>query len=290
MSARGEARSSDVVFRRHREQGKATVPLSFQGYETVSQVTPTMIPNAGFWARYFRQFHIRRVEAFRTAALDKVERAFSGIAEEADAAAEAEFDRLGSMPADLDGSIDLGDLADWATERGIEYYETMLAVRQGMVNLLAVGLHHLFEQQQLFFLRRELAQDEHGTLKPTDLEKHLPDYGIDCRSFTCAGKLQELRWAANTIKHAAGPSAKKLARERPDLFENPVLSRAGWQKGEDARAQRAVEIASSSPFAPLAGEDLFVSEHDLTEWSAAVIAYWEALSAILAEQQQQATD
>ena len=64
--------------------------------------------------------------------------------------AEAEFDRLGSMPADPDVSINLGDIAHWATEHGIEYYETMLAVRQGMVNLLAVGLHHLFEQQQLF--------------------------------------------------------------------------------------------------------------------------------------------
>ena len=108
-----------------------------------------MVPNAGFWAQYFRQYHVQAVEGFRAGALEKVVAAFNSIAEEADAAAEAEFERLGSMPAD-DG-IDMGDVAEWATEHGIEYYETMSGVRQGVLNLRAVGLHHLFEQQQLSF-------------------------------------------------------------------------------------------------------------------------------------------
>ena len=77
----------------------------------------------------------------------------------------------------------------------------MSGVRQGVLNVLAVGLYHLFEQQQLFFLRRGL------------------------------------------------------------------LSRA-----EDVPM--------------LAGEDLYVSERDLSEWCDAAIAFWEKLSAILDDHQR----
>ena len=165
---------------------------------------------------------IRMIEGYRAGALEKVATAFSGIAEEADAAAEAEFERLGSMPTD--DEIDMGAVAEWSTEYGIQYYETMLGVRQGVLNLLAVGLHHLFEQQQLFFLRRELARDDEGTLRVAELERRLAERGIDCRSFRCAVKLYELRKAANAIKHGAGPAAKELAALRPDLFKHPALA------------------------------------------------------------------
>ena len=116
-----------------------------------------MVPNAGFWAHFFRRVYVPAIEGFRTGALEKVVPAFSGIEEEAYAAAEAEFERLGSMPA---GSMDIGDVAESAFDLGIEYYETMWGVQQGMLNLIAVGLHHLFEQQKLYFLRRELATED----------------------------------------------------------------------------------------------------------------------------------
>ena len=130
-----------------------------------------MVPNAEFWAHYFREFHVRTIEGFGAGALENVAAAFSSIAEEADAAAEAEFDRLGCMPAD--DEIGMGDVAEWATEHGIEYYETMSGVRQGLLNLSAVGLHHLFEQQQLFFLRRELARADEGAFQPAEFERRL---------------------------------------------------------------------------------------------------------------------
>ena len=239
-----------------------------------------MVPNAKFWAHYFREFHVRTIEGFRAGALEKVAAAFSSIAEESDAAAEAEFDRLGCMPAD--DEIDMGDVAEWATEHGVEYYETMSGVRQGVLNLLAVGLHHLFEQQQLFFLRRELARADKGALQPPELERRLAGRGIDCRSFRCAGKLYELKMASNAIKHGTGPSAKKLAALRPDLFEHPALASRGPAQGVSGSGPAAV--LASSLFAPLAGDDLYVSEHDLSDWCTAVSEYWEELSTMLDEQ------
>ena len=89
--------------------------------------------------------------------------------------------------------VDLGDAAELANERGLAYYETMAGVQQGVLNLLAVGLHHLLEQQQIFFLRRELARGEEASrLKATRLDQQLARQGIDCRQFRCAGRLYEL--------------------------------------------------------------------------------------------------
>lgn len=239
-----------------------------------------VVPNAGFWVSHIRQIHVPAIKGFRSGALEKVAPAFGGIKEEANAAAKAEYERLVSMPVDPDGWFDMGDAAELATEHGIEYYGTMSGVRQGVLNLLAVGLHHLFEQQQLFFLQQALAGGEDGSFRTAELEEHLACCSIDCRSFACAGKLYELKQAANAIKHGNGASAKELARLRPDLFEDPVLARLGWAECTDEGAARVAERASSL-FAPLAGDDLYVSERDLSEWCDAVIAYWEDLSAIL---------
>ena len=114
-----------------------------------------MVPNAGFWANYCRQVHVRALKGFRAGALEKVAPAFESIAEDADRATEAEYERLGSMP--YDGQTDMSDVAEMAQDHSIADYETMSGVRQGVLNVLAVGLYHLFEQQQLFFLRREPA-------------------------------------------------------------------------------------------------------------------------------------
>ena len=235
-------------------------------------------------ARYFHRYRIRAVEGFRTGALEKVASAFNSIAEEADAAAKAKFERLRSMPVD-----DETDIAEWATHHGMEYYETMSGVRQGVLNLLTVGLHHLFEQQQLSFLRSELAPGpgEEGKYQAAELEARLADLGIDCRSFRCAGKLYELKTAANTIKHGAGPSAKTLGTLRPDLFEDPALASCGSaEKGISGSVP--ARVLGSSLLTPLAGSDIYVSERDLSDWCAVVIAYWEELSAMLDERQRQA--
>ena len=242
-----------------------------------------MIPNAGFWANYFREVHVRAIERFRTAALKRVTPAFSGIEEEAEAAAEAEYERLGSMPADPDSLVDMADLAEWATEHGIEYYETMSGVRQSVSNLLAVGLHHLFEQQQLFFLDRELARAEGGSRRLSQFENRLRAHSVDPQSFECASKVNELRLAANTIKHGAGWSADELAKVRPDLFEHPILAQEREAQIEAVHSERATMLASSS-LAPLAGEDLYVSERDISEWCDAVISFWKELSTVLDEQ------
>ena len=237
-----------------------------------------MVLNGGSLADCF----VRRIEEFRVGALEKVVMAFNSIAEESNAVAEKEFERLGSMPAYDEDAIDMGTIAELANESGIEYYETMSGIRQVVLNLLAVGLHHLFEQQQCLFLR-ELARGEEGAHQAADLERRLADLGIDCQSFGCAGKLYELRKAANAIKHGAGPSAEELATLRPDLFKDPVLVGIKLAQKGISGLGLATKFVSSL-FVPLAGKSLYVSEHDLSDWCAAVSKYWKELSRMLGGQ------
>ena len=128
-----------------------------------------------------------------------------------------------------DDQIDMSDVADMANDHGIDVYQTMSGVRQGVLNVLAVGLSHLFEQQLLLFLRRGLLskaeEDMPALFKVAEFEKRLAECGVKCRSFSCAGKLHELRTAANAIKHGTGPAGDELAKLRPDLFGSPDLLR-----------------------------------------------------------------
>ena len=212
-------------------------------------------------------------------ALTKLATAFSDLDNEADEVVATEYERRGSMPSG--GEIDLGDVADLAMEYGIQYYETMSGIRQGVLNLLAVGLHHLFEQQQLAFLRQGPARGEEPALRVSELERRLAWEGIDCRVFRSAGKLYELRKAANAVKHGAGPAAKDLAALRPDLFKDPLLGKYGLGTARTA-SLRASELGEV-----LAGEGLYVSERDLSDWCSAVIDYWNELAAKLDDQHHQ---
>ena len=262
------------------------------GFPSAAAVAPrctmsAMSPTAAVWVQRFRGVYVHEIDSYRTGALERVLPPFSRIAEEAEAAADAEFERLGAIPADPDGLVDMADLAEQADGHGQALYETMKGLRQGVRNLLSVGLHHLFEQQQVFFFQHVLATKENEEFQPTKLEERLVENGIDPKTFGCAAKLCELRVAANAIKHGAGRSAQKLAELRPDLFQNPLLAELDRSLGlptmdkEKARGRAAVLVA------PLAGEDLYVTENDLTGWCDAAREYWLELATNLEALQQQ---
>ncbi len=166
-------------------------------------------------------------------------------------------------------------------EHRITVYETMFGVRQGVLNLLAVGLYHLFEQQQLFFLRRGLSTRREAQalkLNATEFEKRLAECGVEYRSFSCAGKLLELKTAANAIEHAKGTAGNKLATLRPDPLGSPGLPLEGDAAESSPAAVWAQQWAQHLLYTPLAGDGLYVSERDLSEWCDAAIAFWEELS------------
>ncbi|MDE2977438.1 MAG: hypothetical protein OXU63_07950 [Acidobacteriota bacterium] len=232
------------------------------------------------WVAYnIPTLYLPPVEVYREAALTKIAPVFGDLEQEADAVTEAEFERLCAQPASPDFDGDLGDLAERATEYGYEYGETMFAIRQSVLNLLAAGLHHLFEQQQKGLFYQTVAARTGTHYSPKALNNSLAAAGVDRRRLPGATSLEELRLVANTIKHGAGGSAAELAAVRPDLF--------GFDpdgNGEiDAERQRlgATMQASDLLFAPLGGGDLYVAERDLADWCDAVLQFWRGLAAAL---------
>jgi hypothetical protein len=161
----------------------------------------------------------------------KVLPAFEDISAEADEVEEEAFERLGrSVDPEW---YDPADCADAAHDAGISFYIMADGMRQGITNLFAAGLYHLFEQWFLKFHRRELlSYREEGNLSLLSWgeakKRLLENYGINVEGFASWPKVSELRLLANTVKHADGLSCQELKCLRPDLFVSPRLEKDGY--------------------------------------------------------------
>jgi hypothetical protein len=198
---------------------------------------------------YIQYIVLEQLDALAEDGTSRVVSAFGRIAEEADEYASRMFESYA-------GIGEPGDFAEEATNQGAQYYSTLAALRQAMLNLLAVGIRHLHEQHRD---KVEAILKERGGTLP-DLTT-LPGWD----------RVDELRLVANAVKHADGGSATQLRAIRPDLFVNPVLR--GSPLAEHALAHK-IET-------PLGGSDLYVGERDIAEYRDALRELWEAIRSIV---------
>jgi hypothetical protein len=220
----------------------------------------------GYLASQIRQWRIRPIIAFREYIFRDVVPQFSRLNERADQIAKEHFENAINQPVGEDCGGDLSGFTEDAQDYALSWYEMMRSLRQTMLNLLAAGLFHLTEQQlaQLgndaaFDNRRpkEATLDEvvkwYGSVLRLDL-KHLPGWPI----------IHELRLVANTAKHAEGKSSSELRNLRPELFCDPIFFQIYQGIGiKDYFLNRPVS-------APLAGEDLYVSDERLQQYAESV--------------------
>jgi len=198
------------------------------------------------------------VEAYNEDLFCAVLKAFDNLDERA---SEKGNEFYNNYPADE--YTDPADVADWARDHSYSWWDTMNSLRQSMINLLAAGLYHLVEQQ-LGALSLDCGYDR---VRDTNLDVvknwYAKNLGIDLASLRPWEKISELRWVANSVKHAEGGSSKCLRQVRPDLFQDPALA--------DIRAEMGGRwLDRQGPLAkPLAGEDLFVTESDLRAYATA---------------------
>ncbi len=76
------------------------------------------------------------------------------IEEEADRITNEDWERFMSMPAT--GNEDPSYFADRAENAGIAHYTLMYGIRQGMLNWFVTALYHAFDQQVMFFHRKNV--------------------------------------------------------------------------------------------------------------------------------------
>lgn len=190
---------------------------------------------------------------------------FENLETEAEEAAEEAWNKYMSQPASEYEYHDPGDLAESAQEVGIDRYQLLTGIRQGIINLFALALFHCFEQQVALFRERELrfavTKGNPGELNA--LKMQLEHLGINITNFESWDKIKELRLVANVAKHAEGHSAEKLRCVRPSLFEQPLID---------------VDSLSLPVRQPLIGEDLYVSVQDIKDYRDYLIGFWNELS------------
>lgn len=235
------------------------------------------VGQARFWADSVKSLYRSVVRMYSRALPERLLPAFSDLNAEADEFMKSEAKRLGALSifAEDDGS----GVWEQAHDDAVAWYTTMQGIRQGTINLHAVGLRHLFEQQlfdfgfyaRLFERRRaDYARDKEA----------LEQNGIVVSEFKCWKDLEELRLLANAVKHAEGSAAENLRKIRPQLFIAPFAEEAGT--AELASFLKAPVIRQ-----PLAGDDLYVRESDISRYSAAVEGFWDQVSERLIEMHEE---
>ena len=216
-----------------------------------------------FWAHSVKSLYVPTIRYFSKALSDRLLPVFNNLAEEAGRFEHEEYQRLGALPAfyESDGS----ELAERAHDNAVFWYSSMAAVKQSVINLYAVGLRHLFEQQ-LFDLVRHvpLASKDDADYKK-DLEA-LCKNGVDVERFGSWQMLEELRLICNAVKHAEGSATFQLRSLRPDIFVDPTMA-------DLLLFARAVSVLQ-----PLAGEDIYLREVDIEKYALAIENFWNEVS------------
>ena len=179
-----------------------------------------------------------------------------------------------SMPGT--GDEDPADFADKAQTAGISHYGLMYGLRQGMLNLFSAALYHCFEQQIMWFHRKNVLniseENNEKLFNLPEFQCRMKKLGIVLANFATWPKINDkLRLVANAVKHAEGTSSHKLRRKRPGMFRNPLLSSS---------------ILLSNPvalpvFQPLVGDGLYVSIDDIEDYRNHLVRFWQELAETL---------
>jgi hypothetical protein len=230
--------------------------------------------NHNFWRGHFiRKFipHLRRLlETLESRILP----AFGNIEEEATRIQDETYHELMNMPAGADDDPSVP--AELAFEAGLAHYEDTSDVKQTLLNAYASLLYHCWEQQLLEFHRREILhpndQHDHTLLHLRTVQKYLLENGIDITTLSSWPALEELRLVTNTVKHGDGVSAEELKRRRPDLFEPPSTAEHSLPSFPCRR----------HVYAPLSGNDSYISLDDLRMYIDAAISFWNEFPDALA--------
>ena len=251
--------------------------------------------NHYYWIHWSRNVFRKRIAVLREVITKRLLPTFDLIDQEADTISDEKWERLNAID-DPDGDPAMD--AEAAEEAGICHYLAMSDAKQGILNLFAVALHHLVEQQQLTVIREEFveADETHEGKKSkspkfaskndalrsflsknpkifAEFKVRMSAEGIEIEKFPSCAKLDELRFLANTIKHAAGYSAEELRTKRPDIFVPPGITKLGLS---------SIETPSYLPFEPLSGQDIYVTRNDLEQYFDAADLFWRDFENALA--------
>lgn len=116
---------------------------------------------ANDWSAYHVRECLTQLRALRDAIENRILPTFMSVDAEGSALAEAEFDRLKALSgAHENPNYDSSGDAQKAEEAKLDYFSLMIGLKQSLINTVTVCMSHLFEQQLLEFLNREIRPEK----------------------------------------------------------------------------------------------------------------------------------
>jgi hypothetical protein len=175
------------------------------------------------WAGWFRNVCIVEIRCLA----DNVEKrflpTFDSMTEEAEKIEQEAWKRFEES---ADSDADPGAGAERAFQDGLAHYMDLEGLQQGFLNFSAAYCYHLFEQQILYFHKKELLKpQEEGNLELLNTKEVISRFkerGIVIYQFKSWPKIDELRLVANVVKHGDGLSCEQLKKLRPEMFIGPI--------------------------------------------------------------------
>jgi len=197
--------------------------------------------------------------------------AFDNLQEESDNVSAVAQQRIESL-VDPEWA-DPASIAETAYHEGVDHYIMASAIKQGMINMFAVGLCHMFEQQCLKFHRQELLlpqeENDSNLLKLSSAkDRLLKNYKIDVHKFSSFSKIKELKLLANCVKHGDGASCQKLKRIKETMFVYPAFR----DENENFSLSKSSQVMQ-----PMAGQDLYITIEEFEEYLESVKEFWDEL-------------
>ncbi|MCQ1779408.1 hypothetical protein NOJ05_19555 [Neorhizobium galegae] len=183
-----------------------------------------------------------KIDFFVSEAEKRLLNQFPDIEGEAEAFAEQEFERLGTI---LDPErFDLADAAEMAHDRSLERYQLLSDMQRDIILTLATALYHDWEKELREWLVRELAHNFDMTkLEPrlwainiTELLDFLKALGWDPRLLSDFRHVEDCRLVVNVFKHGLGRSFEELKANAPQFLKSDFLSEAQFLKYADHRS------------------------------------------------------
>ena len=158
------------------------------------------------------------VRLFSQCIFNDVLPSFANLDNRANEEANEYFRRVGAHAGEY---ADQADIADDAQQ-----YQTMSSLRQAVLNLMASGLYHLFEQQ----FAESCRDGSFDVDPPRDTQLRIvanwyrDHFGLDVETLRNWDAVDELRLVANSVKHSEGRSMQQLRARRPEIFTNPIFA------------------------------------------------------------------
>ena len=213
--------------------------------------------------RSFASVFIPEIEVYSRIWKERFLPALAELENEATAISEKEHERLSAhMDREWD---DPADIAEQAHDAGLSYYEQYAPIRKGLINMHAVGLYHLVEQQRFLFFRQVTPAS--GTdLKPQrdpnfkDVVDWLNAHDIFVAKFQSWPVMEKLNLLSDCVKHAEGRACRQLLEKEPDWF-TPIGPLVGLPSVRQ----------------PLFGQGIYLSESALWTLTDAARSFWTEL-------------